>query len=554
MVYDVTQAVFHTAILDMTDHLHISSPSPAASLGSDAMSDPSPGSPAGAASPADNEVSYPLEGKFRDAADREEIMAMPEIERESILAERAAEATRKKQDLALKQMLEFSKAQTSKHKRKAGAAELDDESRKTSRPKTEKTGRSALDNYKKAREAKGAERTGRLDTKRDRRRSSRSRSSASDRDADGESEVEWAESTPARRDEPPAELKDFERCRVGRSQFAKFLFYPNFEDTIKGCYCRVSIGMNRETGQNTYRMTQIKGFTEGKPYLLEAGPNAKSFMCDQYAIVAHGVSEKPWPFSACSDSKLSPDEYTRYIDTLQKERVRVPKKAHLTQKLDDIHRFLNPDWTETVLQTKFAKQRAMEKRLDPANIAKAKHEAILKRKADAEETNDEEELARCDAELAALENTANGSLAKQVIRSPAKPAQVSQQDKLALLNQKNRGRNSEDVRKALIEERRKIFKERERMAAEKRAKEAEAKAEAERKNLLGVPGPDMKELFGDLSDASRAGTPMSGVSTPKLRRSRQGTPAAAVVKSKLGKVVDDGDEMAGLDLGIDVEI
>lgn len=212
-------------------------------------------------SPADEGPAYPLEGVYLDSADRAHIQSLPEIQREEILAERAAENTKRQQDLQLKKALAATQAAASKHqKRKAAAADLDDDAgqRKSSRAKVEK--RSVLDDYKKAREARGADRTSRLDPRRDRdrKRRSRSASSASDRDADGESEVEWAPEL-SRRDEPAAELKDFERCRVGRTNFAKVCFYPNFEETMKGCFARVSIGVNRETGENMYRMTQIKG-------------------------------------------------------------------------------------------------------------------------------------------------------------------------------------------------------------------------------------------------------------------------------------------------------
>jgi RNA polymerase-associated protein RTF1 len=258
------------------------------------------------------------------------------------------------------------------------------------------------------------------------------------------------------------------------------------------------------------------------------------------------------------------------METLTKERLRVPRKAALVQKVDDINRFLEPVWTEPVLAEKFAKARAMAKRVDPANAAKVKKEGIRDRKAKAEEAGDEEEAARCDAELAALENNAatNGTVSKPIIRSsPAKATTATQQDKLALVNQKNRGKNSEDVRKALLEERRKQLRERERAIVEAKAKHAaedEARRKKQQVELLGVPGKDsadMRELFGDLSDMSRAGTPMSGVSTPKMRRSRQGTPMNGVPKekSKLGMAATSSqhgadDELGGLDLGIDVEI
>jgi RNA polymerase-associated protein RTF1 len=240
-----------------------SSPSPVASLGSDAMLESNASSPEPAsASPIDDGPAYPLEGIYLDSADRARIQSLPEIQREEILAERAAENTKRQQDIQLKKALAATQAAASKHqKRKAAAADLDDDAgqRKSSRAKVEK--RNVLDDYKKAREARGVDRTSRLDPRRDRgrKRRSRSASSASDRDADGESEVEWAPEVSSRREEAPAELKDFERCRVGRSSFAKVCFYPNFEETMKGCFARVSIGVNRETGENMYRMTQIKG-------------------------------------------------------------------------------------------------------------------------------------------------------------------------------------------------------------------------------------------------------------------------------------------------------
>lgn len=211
----------------------------------------------------DEQALFPVEGKFTSSADRDRILALPEIEREEILAERAMQITRRTQDLVLKKALATSgeAAAAAAKKRKATTAELDDGSTRSTRPKTDKR-TAALDNLKRAREQKGAERdrrdAGR--SRRDEREEERSRSRSRSRDAESDNErVVWAETEKrgGDRDEPPAELRDFERCRVGRSNFAKVCFYPGFEDAIKGCFARVSIGLNRETGQNQYRMTQI---------------------------------------------------------------------------------------------------------------------------------------------------------------------------------------------------------------------------------------------------------------------------------------------------------
>src|SRR5271168_571703 len=81
---------------------------------------------------------FPVEGKFMSSADKAEIMAMPEIKREELLAERAQEVERDRQNRALRQLLNAREAESRKldRKRKAGAADLDEHQRKTSRQRT----------------------------------------------------------------------------------------------------------------------------------------------------------------------------------------------------------------------------------------------------------------------------------------------------------------------------------------------------------------------------------------------------------------------------------
>lgn len=200
---------------------------------------------------------YPIEGRFRSEADRADIMAMTEIEREEILAERAAEIQRRAQDQQLKRLL-TSQRDSDARKRKAGAADLDDGQRKSSRPKTKASDK--IEAYKRQRELKGAQRARGEERRLKGAQSSSEEGGYSDDDASGESEVEWDDrrkASPVRKDEPPPEIEDFERIRVGRSQFAKHLFDPTFEDSVRGCYCRVNCGQD-STGPR-YRVGAIKG-------------------------------------------------------------------------------------------------------------------------------------------------------------------------------------------------------------------------------------------------------------------------------------------------------
>ena len=224
---------------------------------------------------------FPVDNKFYSEKDKAEIMALPEVRREQILAERAVVLERKQQDQILRRLYqnyqgkEGDKSKGPKlKKRKAGSTDLEDVQRKSSRQKTTLGGRKvgetsdAMEAYKRQREMKGvlAEQRKTEIAERKARKGRGSSSVGSEADADGESEVEWDDGKPragrrsesAPRDVPVAEQIDYEHVRVGRDNFAKVCYYPGFDETIKDCFVRVCIGPDKATGENVYRMASIK--------------------------------------------------------------------------------------------------------------------------------------------------------------------------------------------------------------------------------------------------------------------------------------------------------
>ena len=227
---------------------------------------------------------YPFENKFKSEKDKAEIMALSEVQRESILAERSLEIERKQQNRVLLTL--YKKLQSEKSaeananeskKRKAGAADLQQESqRKSTRTRKTLGGRKAgetsdlMESYKRQREQKGIlneQRRREGEEREERKRRGSLDDGFSDADADGESEVEWDDGKhkaepqvqPGPRDELPADLSDYNHVKIGRDNFAQVCFYPNFDNVMKNCFTRLSIGLNKETGDNIYRLAQIKG-------------------------------------------------------------------------------------------------------------------------------------------------------------------------------------------------------------------------------------------------------------------------------------------------------
>jgi RNA polymerase-associated protein RTF1 len=259
--------------------------------------------------------------------EKAQILAMPEIQRESILAERAEEQSRIVQNRQLRLRLAQARARPTTQKRKASDTG-DDERRKTTRQRKTLGGRKEgevnekLEEYRRQRAQKDARKEQRKRDEEDRRANpnydeddaEEADMVESDLDADGESDNGYepapAEERNAKQreiekiDDSPASLQDYNHVKVGRSNFAEVCYHPGFEEAIKDCYARISVGMDKSTGENIYRMGKITGFTEGRAYGM-LGTNAKPITTTQYAMVAHGKSVREWPFIACSDSRIT---------------------------------------------------------------------------------------------------------------------------------------------------------------------------------------------------------------------------------------------------------
>ncbi|EOA91961.1 RNA polymerase-associated protein rtf1 [Exserohilum turcicum] len=471
--------------------------SPAASspnsLGSDAMdesdSDRDDDEPAHAA-----DVPYPLEGKYIDEADKRQIMAMSQLEREEILGQRAEEMSNAnfKAELARR----AANVQNDR-KRKADSEDPDDAMRKSSRPKVQPRKNEKLEAYKREREQRGQQRQRNDDRRGGRRRSSSAdRDARSDLDADGESDVEWDDRVPDKaREEVPATLRDFESVRVGRGFFSEVCFHPGFEEALTGAFGRVGVGQDAQR-RTLYKMAQIKGFSVGKPYVFE-GKDGKRVATDQYVVAQHGSVKKDYQFQFMSNQRFTEQDLDIYRQSLAETNAKVPTQSFLQRKYDDLKGLQNHYWTDADIS---------------ARIAKSKKYAHL------------------------LQRSTSDSQPKIATQSDAAALRVAE------LNRKNRILEAERVRKAQLEQQRQKKVEQKKEAARRKAEEEAKKAreeEEQRKKAL-----DVDALF-DGEGSSRATTPNPQQS--KKKTERKGLPTFR--KPKM-----DDDIIASMDIGVDIEI
>ncbi|GAP85896.1 putative RNA polymerase 2 transcription elongation factor protein [Rosellinia necatrix] len=521
----------------------------------------------------EGELKYPVEGIYASEAEKDEISAMPELEREQLIAKRQEEINRERQNTLLRRLLQRNKQESSQSvkKRKAGTAELEDGQRKTSRQRTKiggsKVGETSagIAELRRVRAEKQRARARKEDL--DRTKGKRSTQDNGHDDDDAHSDVEWASNygrkpskspTPEKRDAPPAELRDFERVRLSRSRFAEVCFYPGFDDAIAGCYCRVAIGPSRDTGEPEYQMGVIKGFTQGRPYAMQK--MNQSFVTDQYVKIAFGKTVKEYPFISCSDSPFNETECQRYHRVCQDDGMPFPKKTQVDAKIDDINSLRNRIWTEKEVSDRLARIQNMKKKYDSSE-----RNRLLNKLEEAKERGDEARITELQGQLDKLEVPKLAFRTSLLAnKKSAPPSAPSQQDRLAQLNMQRRRDNAETVRRAQIMERAQIRKVETRAPKGEEGEEGEEREGDTPRRLKARP-----KSTNEGKDSDGSETPTAVHETPKasvtglsplpphmqklqMQQHQAGKDKKGVPQIHRPLVADD--IIASLDLEIDVEI
>ncbi|KAL6798937.1 hypothetical protein GGI42DRAFT_328325 [Trichoderma sp. SZMC 28013] len=523
---------------------------------SDSDTEPAHGASRSTTAPgANDDDKYPVDGMFMSEAEKAEIMAMREVEREQIIADRISEIERQRQNRLLRQMVNNVEIEERKQvkKKRSADTELEDGARRASRPKTGKGSESAIDSLRRARAEKQ-----RRQEDRERRRDGMSPHGRESREPE-ESDDEFGQSRnrspekAAARELPPPELRDFDRVRLGRNEFAQVCSTPGFETAITGCYIRIALGAHPETGIEQYRMALIKGFTTGRPYALN-GPQG-SFVTDQYVRASHGKAVKEFPFIAASGGQFTEGELNRYKVTCHNDAVTLPTKDYLVDKIDDINALINHKWTNEEIKARLAKRNELRKRFDPqerqrlANLA----EEAAQRGDDQRAEELQEELEKLGRERLAFKTSLGPS------KNPEATKASSEQDRLAERNRENRRLNQEAVRKAQLKEK---AKSREIEMALKRG-EVVSEDYSRRLRTKAKFVHDVNETVGEKPEAPKdgAGAATNGTKGPS---SSQMLPHLAKLQEKhysetkglptIHKPIMDDDVIGALDLEIDVEI
>ncbi|WVW79215.1 hypothetical protein I302_101181 [Kwoniella bestiolae CBS 10118] len=327
---------------------------------------------------------YPLEGKFKDEADREALENLPEIEREEILASRLEEMQKFKDSQALDAMFKT-----------IGGDDEDDDDEGPSRKRRKHTSVSKeasramadLKNKRKAKDERAQRRAARQSQKRHRSASPESDNSTEDGEishsqsqryspphspeAKGKKNLSPTKDSKEDLDGVPANKQEINSARLSRYELVDMMYKEGFEDIVVGAYVRLMAGEPDDQGRPKYRIHRIKEVdTSGKfgAYNIEyKGRNvrdARGLLC------SYGKMTRLFRIADVSNGDFEEKEFSRFSMTNKVDGVKLPKRSELKDKHEEIKALRDRPMTDTEVN----RQINTRKSYDPS----ANRSALLK--------------------------------------------------------------------------------------------------------------------------------------------------------------------------------
>lgn len=349
---------------------------------------------------------YPLESKYRDEADRAELMAMDEMKREEILYERMQEREkfRERKYLALR-------AKQSRADKRAARGDSS-KSLRTSR----------LSELKRQRE------------RRSRRAAGDEVSDDDDHDLEelaGYGSEDDFVPTKSSYDDSSYKIASYEevlKIRTSRDNLSKFLYREEFDSAMVGTLVRLSVG--RQGSRGVYRVARIEEVKRGGKIYTFGGKK-----CNTYLELSQAHSTHVVEMSFVSDSPFTLDEFKIYEAKLAEYQMKLPTVREVRDKLAELKAMARKELTDEDINKMVQRKAAMAvSEEDSANrvrmVTRYREELQV-----ALEQGNETEVARLRAELDKLTHISQ------------KNSETSS-SKLAEINIRNQRSNQEYIRRA----------------------------------------------------------------------------------------------------------
>lgn len=383
---------------------------------------------------------YPLEGKYKDEEDRENLLDMDEIEREQVLFERSQEMEKYNERKYLLQRAKQQQQQSNQTNKKATRSS--NRSKATTGAKSSKLDK--LSELRKQREQRttGGRRDEDFEDEEDEDLEEEEEEDEEDEDEGyGEDEVVWGSGSrnkTKKRSYERATFEDIRKIKVGRSILHKYCFYKDFEETIINTFGKINLGIDKRSKRPIYRMVQIvdiKNIPE-KVYDL---PN---FKCDIYLLVSQNKNQtKEFPINIFSDGEIEREEFDRYVFELLKTNEELPYKEEVEEISQRLNNLMNRSLNDHDINEMIERKQKLQGNIQgfDAVFQKAKLMDQLKISKQQRQTGDVKKIINKLKEI------------DEILINQTKQHNNSKSlNTMSKVNERNRKLNQENIRKAEI--------------------------------------------------------------------------------------------------------
>ncbi|CAK9442231.1 uncharacterized protein LODBEIA_P59740 [Lodderomyces beijingensis] len=310
---------------------------------------------------------YPLEGKYKDEQDRDELEEMDEMRREEILFERSQEMDKYNERKFLQQRIKQQQQQQQQQQQRSGDKLRTSSRTKTGGPRSDKENK--LSELKKQRERHSRRRAQdeyeeESEEELNDSEEEEEEEGYGDEDEDDEyggigKNVAWGGPSKAKQKKSTelAKFEDIAKISVGRSVLANYCYHPNFSNIMIDTYSKVAVSVDRQTGKQIYRMVKIDqiGTRPEKPYRIG---NSKF---DTYLLVSQNSKQKmPFPMSTFSDSPITRAEYDKYIQQLDRAGEKIDLVDDVNDKYAELQKFYNTGLTDKDINERIARKQRIQ--------------------------------------------------------------------------------------------------------------------------------------------------------------------------------------------------
>lgn len=205
---------------------------------------------------------------------------------------------------------------------------------------------------------------------------------------------------------------------------------PFFKETVIGCFVRLSIGV--KDSKQVYRVAEIVDVTDGPTaYDLEKTKT------DKLLKLKHGRDEKNFRIQFVSNTEFTEKEFSEWKVKMERERLSLPNRKQIDDKLKHIHAALNYNFKESDIEAIVKEKEKYSQ--TPVNFAMKKTQ-LKKEKDMAEQHGDLIRVNELTEQLDELEQKAKELDYKRTQNISA----------ISYINERNRMRNIVDSEKAIL--------------------------------------------------------------------------------------------------------